>query len=249
MQIQHFDQVFKHELDVQYSWHPSISLLFCLCMMPHDRNSCMRQSKKHDNRGPIMQLTYWYTLPAPKNLATRPKSIVPQFLFMIFVAPRVTHILRDFLQDTSRSGKYAMTAETHANASVSCMKYLFRARLGPPINLHHTPRNLARRRNSPWHWRRYKKLIRRLPSVDGNQATLPICLLARERWMSRAGNKLYQNSKILKNNLTDIRNTQMQRDWAWISSGMPYPYLRQPTSWLISYVQTSHSANVQCNSP
>ncbi len=89
---------------------------------------------------------------------------------MIFVAPRVTHILHDFLHDTSRSGKYAMTAETYANASISCMKYLYRARLGPPINLHHTPRNLARRKNSPWHWRRYKKLIRRLPTVYGKQS-------------------------------------------------------------------------------
>ncbi len=58
-----------------------------------------------------------------------------------------------------------MTAETHANASVSCLKYLCCARLGPPINLHHTPRNIARRRNSPWHWNRYKKFMNKLPTM------------------------------------------------------------------------------------
>ncbi len=74
-------------------------------------------------------------------------------------------ILWDFLLDSSRSGRYAVTAETYASVSVTCLKYLFRSHLGPPVNLHHTPRNISRRRNLSWHWKRYKKLITRLPTV------------------------------------------------------------------------------------
>ena len=114
----------------------------------------------------MMQLTDWHTISTPNSLnvvITDLNGYMPDFLSL--TNKTVVHILRDFLQDPSCSGKYAVTADTHANASVRSMQYLLRSRLGPPINLHHTPRNLARRRNSPWHWNRYKKFINRLPAV------------------------------------------------------------------------------------
>ena len=120
----------------------------------------------------MMQLTDWHTNPTPKVHSTQLQQLFPHFLNLDYMRTGDAHVLVDFLRDKSRSGKYAVTAETYADASVSCLKYLCRTRLGPPINLHHTPRNLARRRNYPWHWNRYKKLIRRLPKVYGKSGRI-----------------------------------------------------------------------------
>ena len=114
----------------------------------------------------MMQLTDWCTISTPNGLNVVITDLNGQIPGILSLTDKtVSRILINFLQDPSRAGKYAVTADTHANASVRCMQYLFRSRLGPPINLHHTPRNLARRRNSPWHWNRYKKFINRLPAV------------------------------------------------------------------------------------
>ena len=114
----------------------------------------------------MMQLTDWCTISTPNGLnvmITDLDGYMPDFL--VVADKSAVRILCDYFQDVSRAGKYAVTADTHANASVSCMQYLLRSRLGPPINLHHTPRNIARRQNSPWHWNRYKKFMNRLPVV------------------------------------------------------------------------------------
>ncbi len=63
--------------------------------------------------------------------------------------------LYGFVQDASRAGEYAVNSQTYACASLSCLKYLSRSCLGVPIYIHHTRRNLERRRNSPWHWKRH----------------------------------------------------------------------------------------------
>ncbi|KJA24706.1 hypothetical protein HYPSUDRAFT_464561 [Hypholoma sublateritium FD-334 SS-4] len=80
-------------------------------------------------------------------------------------------ILRDFLHDASRSGKYVLDSEAYASASLSCLEYLSRRGLGAPINFHCTRRNLTRRRNSPWHWRRHMKVISGLPVPAGLRAS------------------------------------------------------------------------------
>ena len=146
-------------------WHPQLSFLLCLLMSDHNTHSAFLRSDD-GSLGGITQLTDWHTVTEPKNFIIQAGGTkLPYFLFWALVQKKFGNILSEFLQDASRSGKYAVTAETYASASVNCLKYLFRSHLGPPINLHHTPRNLARRRNSNWHWKRYKKLISGLPIV------------------------------------------------------------------------------------
>ncbi len=132
----------------------------------------------------MAQLTDWYTISTPEGLDVVITDLqgcyAPEFLFL--AQKPVARILCGFLQDESRAGKYAVTADTHANASVRCMQYLRRSRLGPPINLHHTPRNLAKRRNSPWHWNRYKKFMHRFPAMVYGKGRHATTLPYREIW-------------------------------------------------------------------
>ena len=136
----------------------------------------------------MMQLIDWHTISTPKSLnviITHLDGHAPAFLFFSG-NQAASRTLCDFLQNVSRAGKYAVTADTHANASVRCMQYLRRSHLGPPINLHHTPRNIARRRNSPWHWNRYKKFMNRLPVVvygkRKHTTTLPDRYIDQDGW-------------------------------------------------------------------
>ena len=135
----------------------------------------------------MMQLTDWCTISTPNGLNVVITDLNGQIPGILSLTDKtVSRILINFLQDPSRAGKYAVTADTHANASVSCMQYLLRSRLGPPINLHHTPRNIARRRNSPWHWNRYKKFMNRLPVVvygkRKHTTTLPDRYIDQDGW-------------------------------------------------------------------
>ena len=100
-----------------------------------------------------IQLTDWHIAGQP--------LVLP--LGQLDIFPANSHfrldVLREFLLDTERAGKYAVNADTYARASLSCLKYLCRCPLATPISLHFTRRNLSWRRNKPWHWRRYKKLL------------------------------------------------------------------------------------------
>ena len=92
-------------------------------------------------------------------------AVLPPPAYVTTYFPFSSHstILREFLQDASRAGTYVVDAEAYTSASLNCLKYLSRFHLGAPINIHHTQRNLARRRNSPWHWRQHMGLISGAP--------------------------------------------------------------------------------------
>ncbi len=141
----------------------------------------------------MMQLSGCY--PSPKDITTQLRMSIPTFVDPIFVSKEACNVLHDFLQDASRSGKFAVTAETYANTSVSCLKCLCRPCLRLPINLHHTPRNLARRQNSPWHWNRYKKLMKRLPTVYGisRSTTLPFRMMVDDYYGQKQAFSMCEN--------------------------------------------------------
>ncbi|KJA21320.1 hypothetical protein HYPSUDRAFT_42181 [Hypholoma sublateritium FD-334 SS-4] len=143
------DDVIKREFDLFYANQPSLYLLLSLtCVTPYRHLSDFRWTPAS-----VAQLTDW-------NKADHQKVID---LFRLDIFPHsasfYTDIFPGFLQDVSRAGKYTVTAETFARASLKFLEYLSRSRLGALINLRHTPRNLTSRRNRPWHWRKHMRYL------------------------------------------------------------------------------------------
>ena len=95
-----------------------------------------------------IQLTDWITASQEQDIVSR------GFIDYLFDIGHF-HSLLGFLREASRAGEYVLDPEVHASASLSCLKYLSRSRLGVPIPFHHTERDLEKRRNSPWHWKQH----------------------------------------------------------------------------------------------
>ena len=70
-------------------------------------------------------------------------------------------VLREFLEDKTRSEEYSTTPEAYATASLQCLQYLCRHRLGGPIDLQYSRRHFSIRRHRPWQWKHTMKRLDR----------------------------------------------------------------------------------------
>lgn len=144
-----YDRIIVKELDLYYAKQPALPFLLCL------KCNIFCNEKARTLRS-VPQLLSWNTVSHQHQV----KRLGRLDLIDEFMPQKSVDILRKFLYDTSRAGRYAVCGDMYADASLACLGYLLFSRLGAPVHLHHTRRTLARRRkDSPWKWRTILKCL------------------------------------------------------------------------------------------
>ena len=147
------DDVFKKEFDIYHANQPSLYLLLSLMSVSYCRLPNIQWTEAS-----LMQLTDWNQVDHQKVIDLYRLNIFS----LLHHSDIFTRIFSEFLQDASRAGKYTVTAETFACASLKLLEYLSCYRLAVPINIQYTRKNLTSRRTLPWHWSRHMKYLGRL---------------------------------------------------------------------------------------
>lgn len=161
-----YDQIIVKEPDLYYAKQPALPFLLCLkCNI-----FCNEKARTLKS---VPQLLSWNMVSHQHQV----KRLGRLDLIDELMPQKSVDILRKFLYDTSRAGRYAVCGDMYADASLACLGYLLCSRLGAPVHLHHTRRILSRRRrNSPWKWRTLlKRLYANTPVRDLD--ALPHCVV------------------------------------------------------------------------
>lgn len=147
------DNFFKKEFDIYHANQPSLYLLLSLMSVSHCTLSTVQRTEAS-----LMHLTGWNQVDHQKVIDLYRLNIFS----LLSSSDTLIRIFSEFIQDASRAGKYTVTAETLACASLKLLEHLSCYRQVVPINIHYTHKNLTSRRTRPWHWSRHMKYLGRL---------------------------------------------------------------------------------------
>ena len=122
------DDVFKKEFDIYHANQPSLYLLLSLMSVSYCRLPNIQWTDS------LMQLTDWNRVDHQKVIDLYRLNIFS----LLHHSDIFARIFSEFLQDASRAGKYTVTAETFACASLKLLEYLSCYRPAVPINIQYT---------------------------------------------------------------------------------------------------------------